>query len=141
MPWKNTGSKTKPPTPAQCDTEFLFLTEINSLALANAQLNLNKTYQNFFPRAKQKIGKVGFPKWKNRKNPVQSYTTSDQKGSVTIFDGSYLQLPKFKTPIKIKLHRSFDEIIKSVTISQIPSGKYYASILVDDALIEVILIQ
>lgn len=85
MPWKNTGSKTKPPTPAQCDTEFLFLTEIDSLALANAQLNLNKIYQNFFPRAKQKIGKVGFPKWKNRKNPVQSYTTIDQKGSVTIF--------------------------------------------------------
>lgn len=85
MPWKNTGSKTKPPTPAQCDTEFLFLTEIDSLALANAQLNLNKIYQNFFPRAKQKIGKVGFPKWKNRKNLVQSYTTIDQKGSVTIF--------------------------------------------------------
>lgn len=64
-----------------------------------------------------------------------------KKVQLLSFDGSYLQLPKFKTPIKIKLHRSFDEIIKSVTISQTPSGKYYASILVDDALIEVILIQ
>ncbi len=33
--------------------------------------------------------------------------------------------------IKIKLHRKFDGIIKSCTVSKTPSNKYYISILVD----------
>ncbi len=33
--------------------------------------------------------------------------------------------------IKIKQHRQFNGLVKSCTISQIPSGKYYISILVD----------
>lgn len=44
--------------------------------------------------------------------------------------GKYIKLPKIGY-IRIKQHRDFDGTIKSVTISQVPSGKYYASILVD----------
>ncbi len=33
--------------------------------------------------------------------------------------------------IKIKQHRQFNGLVKFCTISQIPSGKYYISILVD----------
>ncbi len=33
--------------------------------------------------------------------------------------------------IKIKQHRQFNGLIKSCTINQVPSGKYYISILVD----------
>jgi transposase len=36
------------PTPAKYKKEFPFLKEIDSLALANAQLNLDKAYKNFF---------------------------------------------------------------------------------------------
>ena len=46
-------------------SEFPFLKEIDSLALANAQLNLDKAYKNFF-RDKS----VGFPRFKSKKNPV-----------------------------------------------------------------------
>lgn len=35
-------------TPAQYKTEFEWLKEVDSLALANAQLNLDKAYKNFF---------------------------------------------------------------------------------------------
>jgi len=36
------------PTPAQYKKEFPFLKEVDSLALANAQINLNTAYKNFF---------------------------------------------------------------------------------------------
>ncbi len=40
-------------TPAQYKNEFAFLKEVDSLALANAQMNLETAYSNFFRRVKQ----------------------------------------------------------------------------------------
>ena len=57
------------PTPAKYKKEFPWLKEVDSLALANAQLNLRKAFQHFFS------GRAGFPKFKNRK-AKQSYTTN-----------------------------------------------------------------
>jgi putative transposase len=111
-------------TPAQYKKEYIFLKEVDSLALANAQLNLEKAYKNFF-----RDKKVGFPKFKKKKG-YQSYTTNNQNGTVTLGEG-YLKLPKLKTKIKVKQHRLFTGKIKSVTISKTPTGKYYASILVE----------
>ena len=54
---KNTDKMMKYPTPAQYKAEFPFLKEVDSLALANTQLNLDKAYKNFF-RDKT----IGFPK-------------------------------------------------------------------------------
>ena len=48
-------------TPADYKCEFEWLKEVDSLALANAQLNLNAAYNNFF-RDKT----VGFPKFKSK---------------------------------------------------------------------------
>jgi len=45
---KDSGEKIKYPTPAQYKSEFPWLKEVDSLALANAQLNLDKAYKNFF---------------------------------------------------------------------------------------------
>src|SRR5574344_2064143 len=59
----------KYPTPAQYKSEFEWLKEVDSLALANAQLNLDKAYKNFF-RDKS----VGFPKLKSKKTNHHSYT-------------------------------------------------------------------
>ncbi|WP_240627033.1 helix-turn-helix domain-containing protein, partial [Staphylococcus microti] len=66
----NPSEKMRFPTPAKYKKAFPFLKEVDSLALANAQLNLDKAYKNFF-RDKS----VGFPRFKSKKNPVQSYTT------------------------------------------------------------------
>lgn len=46
------------------------------------------------------------------------------------FDNNRIQLPKLKK-IKAKLHRTFVGKIKSATVSQVPSGKYYVSITVE----------
>ena len=117
--------KIKYPTPAQYKKEYPFLKEVDSLALANEQMNLDKAYKNFF-RDKS----VGFPKYKSKKTNYHSYTTNNQKGTVYIENG-YIKLPKLKSMVKIKQHRQFDGVIKSCTISKTPSNRYYVSILVD----------
>lgn len=111
-------------TPAQYKKEFEWLKEVDSLALANAQMNLQKAYNNFFKRPE-----VGFPKFKSKKNHNYSYTTNNQGGNIRISD-KYIKLPKIGL-VRVKKHRDFDGLIKSVTVSQNSSDKYYVSVLVD----------
>ena len=115
----------KYPTPAQYKKEYEWLKEVDSLALANAQMNLDKAYKNFF-RDKS----VGFPKFKSKKTNRFSYTTNNQNGTISI-EGNFVKIPKLKSKIKIVLHRQFKGLIKSATISKTPSNQYYISILVD----------
>ena len=129
---KNDSSKKMTfPTPAKYKKEFPFLKEIDSLALANAQINLDKAYKNFF-RDKS----VGFPRFKSKKNPVQSYTTNNQNGTVALIDSKFIKVPKLKSLVRIKLHRQPKGIIKSATISRHSSGKYYISLLCKEEIIE-----
>ena len=111
-------------TPAQYKKKFEWLKEVDSLALANAQMNLQTAYNNFFCSPK-----VGFPKFKSKKFNRRSYTTNCVNGNIKLENG-YIRLPK-TGPVKLKQHRNIpsDYKLKSVTISQTPSGKYYASIL------------
>ena len=119
------------PTPAKYKEEFPFLKEVDSLALANAQLNLDKAYKNFF-RDKS----VGFPRFKSKKNPVQSYTTNNQNGTVALIDSKFIKVPKLKSLVRIKLHRQPKGMIKSATISRHASGKYYISLLCKEEISE-----
>ena len=111
-------------TPAQYKTEFEWLKEVDSLALANAQVNLQTAYNNFF-----RSPKVGFPKFKSKKSNRKSYTTNCVNGNISIENG-HIKLPKIGL-IKMKQHRLIpsEYKLKSVTVSQTPSGKYYASVL------------
>jgi len=117
----------KLPTPAKYKKEYIWLNEVDSLALANAQLNLNTAYKNFF-RDKSK----GFPKFKSKYRDKKSYTTNNQGGTIRLIDLTHIRLPKLRD-VRIKLHRPLPEdgIIKSATISQTATGKYYISILVE----------
>ena len=116
-------------TPSQYKKEFPWLKEVDSLALSNAQINLQKAYNNFFNRPE-----VGFPKFKSKKSNLCSYTTNNQGGNIYI-SNKYIKLPKIDL-VRVKKHRNFIGIIKSVTVSKIPSGKYYVSILVEQNDIE-----
>ncbi len=113
-------------TPAQYKKEYPWLKEVDSLALANAQLNLNKAYRNFF---RDKL--VGFPKFKSKKKNRHSYTTNNQNGTIYVENGK-IKLPKLKSMVKIVQHREFDGEIKSCTISKTHTNKYFISILVEE---------
>ncbi|PZM73891.1 transposase, partial [Enterococcus faecium] len=91
----------------------------------------DKAYKNFF-RDKS----VGFPRFKSKKNPVQSYTTNNQNGTVALIDSKFIKVPKLKSLVRIKLHRQPKGIIKSATISRHSSGKYYISLLCKEEIIE-----
>ncbi|MDY0282337.1 MAG: RNA-guided endonuclease TnpB family protein [Salinivirgaceae bacterium] len=113
--------------PADFKKEFEWLKEVDSLALANAQLNLQMAYKNFF-RDKS----IGFPKFKSKHHDKKSYTTNNQGGTIRLIDGKTIRLPKLKD-VRIKLHRQLprEAVIKSATISKTSTGKYYISVLVE----------
>jgi putative transposase len=114
-------------TPAKYKEEFPFLKEVDSLALANVQLQLEKAFKNHLKNPKH----FGLPKFK-RKRDKQSYTTNNVNGSIGVdFEKGLLYLPKIKDGIKMELHRTFEGQIKSATVSKTKDGKYYVSILVE----------
>lgn len=115
-------------TPAKFKDEYPFLKDADSLALSNAQLNIEKAFNTFFQK------KTGFPKFKSKHKCRWSYTTNNQRNKKnpekdTIrFDGNRIKLPKIGY-IKIVEHRLHEGIIKSVVVSKERSGEYYASVL------------
>ena len=114
-------------TPAKYKTEYPYLKEVDSLALANVQINLQNAFKNCFSKSRKK--KNGFPKFKSAKHNKKSYTTNNQKGTVAITRNA-IKLPKIGM-VKAKIHRQpgADWIIKSATVSQSRDGSFYASVL------------
>ena len=108
--------------------EHNWLKEVNSQSLQCSLRNLETAYTNFFRNTKA----VGFPRFKSRKSK-QSFSWPQhcrvdfERGTITI--------PKAKN-IPIVLHRKFKGTVKTVTISMTPSGRYFASVLVDTTIQE-----
>lgn len=108
---------TQPPT---YKSEYPFLKEVDSLALTSEYRDLDTAFKNFF-----RDTKVGYPKFKKKRDNHKSYTTYNQKGSVAIV-GKYVKLPKIGY-VKMRQSQPVLGSIKNATISQVPSGKYYIS--------------
>ena len=125
--YKTTG-KFAAVTPAKYKNDFPYLKEVDSLALANVQLNLQSAFKNHFDKNRRK--KTGFPKFKSAKHSRKSYTTNNQNGTVAIIDNRYIRLPKIGK-IKAVIHRvpGTDWKLKSATVSCNSDGKYYVSVL------------
>ena len=115
-------------TPAKYKAEYPYLKEVDSLALANKQLDLQEAFRNTFSKSRKKNN--GFPKFKSAKHSRKSYTTNNQKGTVAIIGNKYIKLPKVGE-VKAVIHRIPDSswTIRSATVSQESDGKYYISVL------------
>ena len=114
-------------TPAMYKQDYPFLKEVDSLALANVQLQLQQAFKNCFDKSHKK--NAGFPKFKSAKHSKKSYTTNNQNGTVAVFaDG--IRLPKIGI-VPAKIHRKPGDgwVVKSATVSQDSAGAYYASVL------------
>ncbi len=105
--------------------ELPWLSEVNAQSLQMALRNLDVAFTNFFKK------NADYPTFKSRKGR-QSFQCP-QSCSVD-FEKCLLHIPKVKG-IKAKFHRQFAEKkdfkIKTVTISRTPTGKYFASLLVE----------
>ena len=94
------------------------------MALCFTQMNLQSAFSKFF-----KEKNVGYPKYKSKKKPENSYKTMTSFGySVTEND---IKLPKLGY-IKLINHRHKTGIAKSCTISMTPTGEFYIAILWKD---------
>ena len=101
--------------------ECEWLKEVNSQTLQQSIQNMDIAFKRFFKGS-------GFPKFKSKHRGSQSFSVPQ---NVIVEDG-FLIIPKFKKKgIKINVHRELKGTIKSATISRTPTGKYFASILVD----------
>ena len=125
--YKSTGKFAKV-TPAMYKKEYPYLKEVDSLALANKQLDLNGAFKSTFDKSRKK--RNGFPKFKSAKHSRKLYTTNNQHGTVAIIDNHYIKLPKIGK-VRAVIHRIPDDnwIIKSATILQDSDGTYYISVL------------
>jgi len=105
--------------------KYGWLKEVDKFALTNAIYNMDSAYQKFFKEH------TGYPKFRNKHSNHKSYTTNFTNGNIVVdFEDRKIKLSKLKK-VKVKIHREFVGQIKSATISQVPSGKYYVSVLVE----------
>lgn len=103
--------------------EIEWLKEVDSMALQQSIKDLNKAFQKFFKEKK------GFPKFKSKKNPKQSYRTNANNGSIQIV-GNKVKLPKLGW-VSFAKSREVEGKILSATIRRTPTGKYYIAVLCD----------
>ena len=111
---------------SELKAEHEWLSEVNSQSLQSALRNLDTAYTNFFRNTKA----VGFPRFKSRKDR-QSFLCPQH--CRVDFKKETITIPKAKD-IPAVLHRNFKGTVKTVTVSMTPSGKYFASVLVDTAI-------
>ncbi|MBW4432560.1 MAG: transposase [Pelatocladus maniniholoensis HA4357-MV3] len=102
------------------DEETEWLGECYSQVLQSVSLNLSRAYQNFFE------GRAQYPKFKSRHHR-QSIQYPQKVKQVN----DCLKFPGKLGVVKAKIHRLLDGTIKTVTVSRCPSGKYYASVLME----------
>lgn len=116
---------------AECSKELTMLKKENEwlkepdkCSLQNALKDLDMAYKKFFKE------NTGFPKFKSKKDRHRSYRTNLSNNNIA-FLGKHLKLPKLGL-VKCKGYKEIDGRILNVTVSQVPSGKYYASVCVTD---------
>jgi len=103
--------------------EFEWLKDVNAQSLQQTQKRLDSAFKRFFRE------KHGFPKFKSRKNPIQSFQVP--QNYIVDFDANQIRLPKLGW-VKTTLHRTFEGVLKTATISMTATGKFFVSILVED---------
>lgn len=103
-------------------TELDWLNEINSQCLQAALRNLDSAYTRFFREKK------GFPRFKSKKDNRHSF--SCPQNVKVDFAAQTMQLPKIGK-VRFVCSRTFEGVVKTVTVSKTPTGKVFASVLVE----------
>ncbi|MFB8789556.1 MAG: RNA-guided endonuclease TnpB family protein [Potamolinea sp.] len=101
-------------------TETAWLSECYSQVLQATTLNLTTSYKNFFE------GRARFPRFKSKHGKQSIQYPQNVK-----VENGVVKLPGKIGRLKAKIHRLIEGTIKTVTVSKDPSGKYYASILME----------
>ncbi|RRJ65694.1 transposase [Paenibacillus oralis] len=103
--------------------ELEWLKEPDKFSLQNALKNLADSFNRFFKK------QTDAPRFKSKKNPVQSYQTNYTNGNISII-GNKMKLPKLGL-VRFAKSKEVEGRILHVTIRRNPSGKYFVSLLVE----------
>jgi len=116
---------------AKKSRKYHWLGEFDSIALQQACINLDKAFQNFFdPKLASR-----YPTFKRKHGKQSSYHCTSVKAG-----DNWIKVPKLE-PIKARIHRELAGTLKSITLSRTATGKYYASLLVEDGTAALVPIQ
>ena len=105
--------------------EFVWLNEVSSVPVQQALRHLQTAFGNFFAK------RARYPSFKRKDGPQSAeYTTSAFK-----WDGKALKLAKMGTPLDVRFSRTIPRAAKvtTVTVSKDAAGRYFVSMLCDDA--------
>lgn len=129
----------KPKTQKEFCDEFEWLREIPAITVTNSIRNCDAAYSNFFKSVsgKRKGRKVGFPKFKSRKEKNQSFSVYMLSKNCLDWEHRIITIPKFK---QVKFRHAEDRkgrwiswfkdaTPKSITISRNACGEYWCSVL------------
>ena len=108
--------------------ELPWLKEVDSTALQNSIQSLGGAFSSYYGKEK------GKPKFKNKRNEVQSYTSKcnyNKSGpTIRIKNDTFIQLPKLGL-VKFAKSKEIKGRILSATVRRTPSGKYFVSVLTE----------
>ncbi|MBB2482990.1 IS200/IS605 family element transposase accessory protein TnpB [Bacillus sp. APMAM] len=107
----------------QLKKELVWLKEVDSIALQSSLKNLADAFNRFFKKQNNP------PRFKSKKNKVQSYITKETNGNIAIV-GNKIKLPKLGL-VRFAKSREVEGRILNATIRRNPSGKYFVSILIE----------
>ena len=129
----------KPKTQKEFCDEFEWLREIPAITVADSIRRCDTAYNNYFKSrsGKRKGGKVGFPKFKSRKEKNQSFSIYMLSKNCLDWEHRIINIPKFK---QVKFRHAEDKkgkwiewykdaTPKNLTISKNACGEYWCSIL------------
>jgi putative transposase len=102
------------------------LSEVHSQVLQDTLRRLDKAFQAFFRRVKERNGKAGFPRFRSHKR-YDSFTYA--QSGFALRDGA-LTLSKIGK-VKVKLHRPVEGKIKTLTVTRSATGKWYVCLSVE----------
>lgn len=112
--------------------QFDWLKEVDSTSVQTSVKHLADAYDRFFKKQNER------PRFKSKRNPVQSYKTNIQGKSqlpeVSII-GNKLKLPKLKW-VRFANSKQVEGRIINATIRRTASGKYFVSLLVEQEINE-----
>lgn len=135
---KETG---KSPTRFQQDKELTvlkeeltWLKEVDATSLQASIQALDTAYKNFFRRLKKGNAKLGYPKFKSKRDNRKGYKSKCNGKNIKMLDKA-IKLPKLGV-VKCKVSKEVNGRILSATVSQNPSGKYFVSICCTDVEME-----
>lgn len=109
-------------------TEFQWMYDYSKSIPQSETVNVERAFQNFFRRVKQKKGKVGFPKFKSKHKDLQSFRV---EGIIHV-ESNKIKLPRIGW---LKLHESNylptkNVKILSATVSK-KAGRWFVSVQVE----------